>query len=277
LAGRRVLIGLRPSPVATEQLWGASTVEDITRREIVRLVKNYIGVTNGYLGDFSYRTHEEFYPEFCELDISPMAIPTGTTRERFEKILSTSPPSVQAIIIRGILKKFPPQEGSVLRTQEMHDEFVQVAARLDGVSPVATPSTSYTSAIVERTLADAESLIETNGATSGVDRIHTAMHGYMRVVCDAEGITYSRDATINALFTLIRGQHPAFTTPGPRSQDITQILRAMNAVMDVLNPIRNQASAAHPNENLLAPAEAMLVINITRTMLHYIDAKLSAE
>jgi hypothetical protein len=76
---------------------------------------------------------------------------------------------------------------------------------------------------------------------------------------------------------LIRGQHPAFTTPGPRAQDITLILRAMNSVMDVLNPIRNNASAAHPNENLLAPAEAMLVINITRTMLHYIDAKLSAE
>ena len=252
-------------------------MEGMTRREIVRLVKNYIGVTDGYLGDFSYRTHEDFYPEFCELDISPKALPSGTTRERFEQILGNSPPSVQARIIRGILKKYPPEEASELRTQEMHDEFMQVAARLDGISPVATPSTTYTSAIVERTLQDAESLIKSNGATSGVDRIHTAMHGYMRAVCDAEGITYSRDATNNALFTLIRTQHPAFSRPGPRPQDITQILRAMNSMMDVLTPIRNQASAAHPNENLLEPAEAMLVINITRTMLHYIDTKLSAE
>ena len=251
-------------------------MEGITRREIIRLVNNYIGVTGGYLGDFTYRSHEEFYPEFCELDISPKALPTGTTRDRFENILSSAPPSNQARIIRGILKKYPPQDGSELRKQEIHDEFVQVAARLDGVSPVPTPSTSYTSAIVERTLADAESLIESNGATSGVDRIHTAMHGYMRAVCDTEGITYSRDATINALFTLIRAQHPAFAAPGARAQDITQILRAMNTMMDVLNPIRNQASAAHPNESLLQPSEAMLVINITRTMLHYIDAKLSA-
>lgn len=90
-------------------------------------------------------------------------------------------------------------------------------------------------------------------------------------------ITYSRDATINALFTLIRTRHPAFSRSGPRHQDIEQILRAMHSMMDALNPIRNQASAAHPNENLLEPAEAMLVINITRTMLHYIDAKLLAE
>jgi hypothetical protein len=252
-------------------------MEGMTRREIFRLVKNYICVSaDGYLGDFSYRTHGEFYPEFCELDIDPNEY-EGSTRKRFETIIASSPPSVQARIIRGILKKYPPQEGSELRTQELHEEFMQVAARLDGISPVATPSTSYTSAIVERTLADAESLVGSNGATSGVDRIHTAMHGYMRAVCDAEGIPYSRDATINALFGLIRTQHPAFATPGPRAQDINQILRAMNSMMDVLNPIRNQASAAHPNENLLGAAEAMLVINITRTMLHYIDAKLTAE
>jgi hypothetical protein len=31
---------------------------------------------------------------------------------------------------------------------------------------------------------------------------------------------------------------------------------------------------AHPNKMLLDPAEAMLVINAIRTLLHYIDTKL---
>jgi hypothetical protein len=40
-------------------------------QEILRLIKRYIGVSNdGYLGDFTYRTHEEFYPEFCGLDVN---------------------------------------------------------------------------------------------------------------------------------------------------------------------------------------------------------------
>jgi hypothetical protein len=31
--------------------------------DIYRLVNQYIGVSDGYLGDFSYRTHDEFYPD----------------------------------------------------------------------------------------------------------------------------------------------------------------------------------------------------------------------
>jgi hypothetical protein len=39
--------------------------------------------------------------------------------------------------------------------------------------------------------------------------------------------------------------------------------------------VRNQASVAHPNEELLGDAEAHLVINVGRTLLNYLDAKLS--
>lgn len=42
--------------------------------------------------------------------------------------------------------------------------------------------------------------------------------------------------------------------------------------MEVLNPIRNSESQAHPPEKLLDTLEAMLVINVTRTILCYINA-----
>ena len=62
----------------------------MTRMDIKKLVNRYIGVSGGYLGDFSYRTHADFYVEYCDLDIDPYKY-EGTTRERFEKILETSP------------------------------------------------------------------------------------------------------------------------------------------------------------------------------------------
>jgi len=43
-----------------------------------------------------------------------------------------------------------------------------------------------------------------------------------------------------------------------------------------MNPIRNEASVAHPNKDLLDPPEAALVSNTARTILHYLDKKLSA-
>jgi hypothetical protein len=64
----------------------------LTKGEIIRLVNGYIGVSGGYLGDFSYRTHSEFYPEYCQLDVDP-ANYEGTTRERFISILERSDPA----------------------------------------------------------------------------------------------------------------------------------------------------------------------------------------
>ena len=44
----------------------------LTRQEVLKVVNRYIGVDGGYLGDFSYRTHADFYPEYCDLDTDPI-------------------------------------------------------------------------------------------------------------------------------------------------------------------------------------------------------------
>ena len=43
----------------------------LTPSEISRMVNDYIEVHGGYLGDFTYRTHAEFYRYYCDLDIDP--------------------------------------------------------------------------------------------------------------------------------------------------------------------------------------------------------------
>lgn len=49
---------------------------------------------------------------------------------------------------------------------------------------------------------------------------------------------------------------------------------ASNQPRTLQNPVRNRASVAHPNSALLAVDEAMLVVNIARTLLAYFDGKL---
>ena len=122
-----------------------------------------------------------------------------------------------------------------------------------------------------------EALIQTSGAVSGVDRIHTTLHGYLRAACDVEDIVYGKDDSMTKLFKLLRQHHPALQELGSRSQDIERILQSSASIMDALNPIRNNASVAHPNEDLLNKEEAMLVINIVRSLLHYLDAKFVVE
>jgi hypothetical protein len=52
---------------------------------------------------------------------------------------------------------------------------------------------------------------------------------------------------------------------------------SLASVVDKVNTIRNSASGAHPNEHVLRDAEAMLVVNTTRTLLHYLDVLLTPQ
>lgn len=139
---------------------------------------------------------------------------------------------------------------------------------------VTTPSLKISSDSVQRALADAELLIQRHGPTSGVDRIHTAFHGYLKTVAMKANIPLTTDSSITELFKTIRSTHPALMGREPRREDIDKILRAIATIIDSLNQVRNKASGAHPNELVLQEAEAMLVINSAKTLLHYFDARL---
>lgn len=243
---------------------------------IIKVVNRYIGVSGGYLGDFSYRTHADFYPEYCDLDIDPYEL-EGTTRERFIEIFEQLDNPSKAKMLRGVVERFPVGEDGApkTRTDPLREEILEAAKNYSEASPVASPNTRITSPIVERAISDAEQLLRANGATSGVDRIHTAMHGYLIAACDSVNIKYPSDATANALLKLLRKNHPKLQVSGHRQQDIDQLLNSSAAILNALNPLRNQASVAHPNRQLLGKDEAMLVINIARSLLHYLDSKLS--
>lgn len=241
--------------------------------EIARVVYRYIGVSSGCLGDFSYSSHAEFYPVYCDLDINPFDF-EGTTRERFMQILKSADPRGQAAILRGVLERFPIDEGPDTRIEDERDRIVQLISRLESGTPVAAIQPQRSSDVVDRAIQDTEALIRSTGAPSAVDRVHTTLHGHLKAVCDAAHITYDRDNKTTELLKRLRGAHPKLTDLGPRSGDIARVLNACATILDALNPLRNQASVAHPNSQLLPTPEALLVINVSRTLLQYLDAKL---
>lgn len=143
-------------------------------------------------------------------------------------------------------------------------------------SGVSSPEPSFTSAVVRLSLQEAERQIGQGHPLSAVDRVHTAIHGHLRLLCGEEGITFANDASVTALMKLLRKYHPALATSSPYGGEIGRVLNAMSSILNELNTIRNNGSMAHPNENLLGEAEAMLAVNAGRTILGYLDAKLSA-
>lgn len=152
-----------------------------------------------------------------------------------------------------------------------------IAFELDaktGPEPVTSPNLQITSDSVERALADAEQLIHTRGATSGIDRVHTVFQGFLIAGCVKHKIDVPRDASITALFKLLRENNLKLSEKEMQNTEIDRVLKGMATIIDALNPLRNRASLAHANEELLDEPEAMLVINSIRTLLHYLNSRL---
>lgn len=247
----------------------------LTIREIHRIANRYIGVNHGYLGDFTYRTHGQFYPTYCDLDIDPYKY-NGTTRERFIKILKSQPPYNQVKILRGILERFPLEapDAPDTRTLTEQNKIIELINRLESYALVTNPSLQIRAKVVAQAIEDAEILLRDGRTVSVVDRVHTALYGYLRGIYSQANIDFRTDDSITRLLKNLR-QHPAFQTNAPHNKGLEKILNAFSTVLHELNILRNHSSLAHPNETLLDDNEARLAINATWTILHYLDAKLS--
>jgi TIR domain len=112
----------------------------LSESEIKKIVERYIGVSQGYLGDFTHSTHASFYPEYCGLEINPddyqrpQDEQRTTIRKRFIAILENSCPQTQAKIIRGVLQRFSLNsldKTPITRTKELYEELMTIAQRLE--------------------------------------------------------------------------------------------------------------------------------------------------
>lgn len=150
--------------------------------------------------------------------------------------------------------------------------FELVSQQNVGVSDI---SLNISSEVVRRALIDAEALMRSTGPANAVDRVHTAFLAYLRTACDGQEIKYVEQDSAVVLLKKLRRLHPGLSDLGPRPDDVERILNSIGTISDAMLPIRNQASGAHANLNLLDDTEALLVISATRALLEYLDAKLT--
>lgn len=155
----------------------------------------------------------------------------------------------------------------------MFNDFVDSEETPQPVKTFKAPETATD--VLVRALTDAEILIGTSGPTSAVDRVHTALHAYLIDACKEKKISHTKDPSISELFKVLREQHPALQKLGNSNEELKTKLRSMSAILDAINTLRNRASVAHPTNKLLTEDESMFAINTVRSMLHYLDARLS--
>lgn len=251
-------------------------------REINKLVEDYIGTSGGYLGYFSYSSHDSFYHLYCDLDIDvPSYRKLGhTTRTAFIQILKDASARDQAKIIKGVFEYLPPRGGHFdadEKRQRVYEDLQKTIARLEADGNVESPVIEETSEVVFEALKDAEVLLQTRGPTSAVDRAHTALHGYLKRLCTDRREAMPSDPSLTAVFKVLRENFPEFKEAIAHDNEAKRVFGSIASALDSLNSIRNRGTMAHPNELLLNGPEAMLYINLSRAVLGYIESKLKAK
>jgi hypothetical protein len=163
---------------------------------------------------------------------------------------------------------------AVSEISKQHVRFVAMQMLLEKNESVSSPHPKLSARVtVRQALRDAEQLLSSQGAISAVDRVHTALHGFMEEVCDKAGIARTNEDSITGLFSVLKKNHPALKEADPHKDLTKKINGGIATILDALNTIRNRASMAHPNEDLLKDAEAHLVLNAAKTIFHYLDEK----
>jgi len=144
----------------------------------------------------------------------------------------------------------------------------------DSALNVAPPSPRITSEAVDSALADAELLARSRGPASAVDRARTAVHAYLRAAVVRTGVQPAVHASATELLKQLRERDPGLRALVDGGDEAKRIVMALASIVDAAGTLRNSSSSAHPTGSLLQRAEAILVINAAKSMIHYLDAKL---
>uniref|UniRef100_UPI000374FE3E abortive infection family protein n=1 Tax=Alkalibacillus haloalkaliphilus TaxID=94136 RepID=UPI000374FE3E len=236
-------------------------------------------------GNFSYRTHADFYPSYCGLDINPNKY-DGTTREKFRKILLEANSNDQSKILSGTLEKFPlhyfedlMEEGIITASEyknkeNLHEKISKCITELRG-EVIEQGELKHNIAFVREALNQAETLIKNHSYSSAVDRAHTAIHGYLKELCVQQGIIFERtDVNIQEMWSKLKTDHPSFNIDVKKHhKPVNQTVNVVSKFLNSMNDIRNKHGYSHPNEDIIEEKEAMFIINLSRVLLHYLDSK----
>lgn len=251
----------------------------LTKSEIYRLVNDYIGVSDGYLGDFSYRSHAEFYPHYCNLDINPLEI-EGTTRERFILILEQASPAEQAKILEGTFRKYPVSdfpEDQREQKQAIYTEFQRIIKRLEASSgspsdasiaaAIGNLNAEYVRELWERALA--RRVEDPEGAVTAA---RSLLESTCKHILDDLNVQHNDRLDLPALYRLVAGN--LNLAPKQHDEEIfKRILGGCQSVVGGLAGLRNSLSDAHgKGRRSVRPASrhAELAVNLAGTMATFL-------
>lgn len=222
--------------------------------------------------NFSDRTLGMFFDDYrVDIDDAIYRVNGNSKANRMRSFWSAGSNNIVGRVIDGLIT-FANDESCLPDDPRLIDECRKIAGSLLCNQPV-TELEALTAISDERDFeAIAEHIreaIEKNQPEAALDRLHTFVIKFVRVICLSRGIVTSREKPLHSIF----GEYvKAMRDSGNLESQMTErILKTSISVLEAFNDVRNNKSLAHDNP-ILNYEESLLIFNHVAASIRFIKA-----
>lgn len=237
-----------------------------------RKLEKALGMASGYVLNFSNRTFGDFILDHTGKDIfdGKYDLNSGSKANRMRAFWDIESNHTVAILFEALIDEWDdwraPQD-----LKAPPEEFLKITQRLKVSAPVPDIDAVAPNAKDKdfETLAkEVRDSIDRNEPVAGLDRLHTFLVKYFRVLCDKHGIPNDKKNPLHGLV----GQY----VKKLREKDLIQsdmaekILKSSISNFESFNHVRNNQSFAHDNQ-FIGHAEAILIFGHVTASIRFIE------
>lgn len=247
-------------------------MSDLTMMEKRKLERAF-GMGSGYVLDFSNRTFEEFILESVGIEIydEKYDYASGSKANRMRAFWEKESNYFVGKLLGDIFDNWG-ELNHGYEKKPIPEECIKIVQRLKTSAPVpdisaVEPNTDDKD--FETLAKSVREAIDRNEPETGLDRLHTFVTKYFRVVCEKHGITTEWEKPLHSLV----GEYVKhLKREGLIESEMTErILKSSISVMEAFNKVRNQQSYAHDNE-VLNYNESLLIFGHVTSSIRFIKA-----
>ena len=238
-----------------------------------RKLEQLFEMGEGYILNFSDRTFREFVADSTgrDIDVAKYHYASGSKANRLRGFWKEEPNHIVGKLTANLLQycgSFPARD----EDKELYPDCQRIARRLLSSAPVSDIEAISPNAdgrefeVLAKSVREA---IDNNEPESGLDRLHTFLVKYVRVVCQKRGIRTERDKPLHSLM----GEYiKRLEAEGLIESEMAErILKSAISTMEAFNRVRNNQSLAHDNP-VLTYSESLLIFNHVASVVRFIAA-----
>ena len=227
-----------------------------------------LGLGSGYVLDFSNRTFQEFVFDSVGLDIfsEQYASGSGSKANRLRAFFEKESNHVVGKLLNDLLDYGKQGRELLLAFSECRHiaQRLMLDAPVQDIEAIKPNAGGKDFEVLAKSVREA---IEKNQPESGLDRLHTFVVKYIRVLCERNQITIERDKPLHSCF----GEYiKHLKKAGLIESEMTErILKSSISILEAFNQVRNNRSLAHDNP-MLGYNESLLIFSNVCSSIRFI-------